>query len=84
MSPLMRQSVTQMSAKLGIHVVTLYNWRKVWRLQGVVGPASEQGPEGLSAAELSTYCREQGLFLEGVERWRQAAQDDDEKPVLTL
>ena len=25
-----RQSVAQISAELGIHVVTLYNWRKAW------------------------------------------------------
>jgi transposase-like protein len=31
----MRQSVARISEELGIHVVTLYNWRKVWRLQGV-------------------------------------------------
>jgi transposase-like protein len=42
MSPPMRQSVAQISAELGIHVVTLYNWRKVWRLQGEVVPASEK------------------------------------------
>jgi transposase-like protein len=35
MSPPQRQSVAQISAELGIHVVTLYNWRKAWRLQGV-------------------------------------------------
>jgi len=34
--------------------------------------------------ELSGYCRERGLFAELVERWRQAAQDANEKPVLTL
>jgi transposase len=95
----MRQSVAQISAELGIHVVTLYNWRKAWRLQGEVVPASEKEPEGWSAAdkftvvmetaglnatELSAYCRERGLFPEQVERWRQAAQDANEKPVLTL
>jgi transposase len=89
----------QISAELGIHVVTLYNWRKVWRLQGEVVPASEKEPEGWSAAdkftvvimtaglnatELSAYCRERGLFPEQVERWRQAAQDANEKPVLTM
>ena len=99
MSPPMRQSVAQISAELGIHVVTLYNWRKVWRLQGEVVPASEKEPEGWSAAdkftvvmetaglnstELSAYCRERGLFPEQVERWRRAAQDANEKPVLTL
>jgi transposase-like protein len=99
MSPPMRQSVAQISAELGIHVVTLYNWRKSWRLQGGVVPASEKDPEGwsatdkftvvletagLNATELSAYCRERGLYPEQVERWRQASQDANEKPVLTL
>ncbi len=62
-------------------------------------PASEKEPEGRSAAdkftvvletaglnatELSAYCRERGLYPEQVKRWRQAAQDVNEKPVLTL
>ncbi len=74
MSPPMRQSVAQISAELGIHVVTLYNWRKAWLLQGEVVPASEKDPDGwsatdhftvmfetagLNAAGLSAYC--QGL-----------------------
>ena len=99
MSPPQRQSVAQISAELGIHVVTLYNWRKTWRLQGEVVPATEKEPEGWSAAdkftvvmetaglnatELSAYCWERGLYPEQVERWRQAAQDANEKPVLTL
>jgi transposase-like protein len=33
MSPPQLQSVAKISAKLGIHVVTVYNWRKAWRLQ---------------------------------------------------
>jgi hypothetical protein len=64
-----------------------------------VVPASEKEPEGWSAAdkftvvletaglnatELSAYCRERGLYPEQVERWRQTAQDANEKPVLTL
>ena len=99
MSPPQRQSVARISEELGIHVVTLYNWRKAWRLQGEVVPASEKEPEGWSAAdkftvvletaglnatELSAYCRERGLYPERVERWRQASQDANEKPVLTL
>ena len=99
MSPPMRQSVSQISAELRIHIVTLYNWRKASRLQGEVVPASEKEPErwnaadkfavvletaGLNATELSGYCRERGLFPEQVERWRQAPQDANEKPVLTL
>jgi hypothetical protein len=95
----MRQSVAQISAELSIHVVTLNNWRKARRLQGDVVPASEKGPEGwgatdkfmvvletagLNATELSAYCREWGLYPEQLERWRQATQGANEKPVLTL
>jgi transposase-like protein len=68
-------------------------------LQGEVVPASEKDPEGwsatdkftvvletagLNATELSAYCRERGLYPEQVERWRQASQDANNKPVLTL
>ena len=45
MTPPRRQIVGQISAELGIHVVTLYNWRKTWRIQGEVVPASEKDPE---------------------------------------
>jgi transposase len=46
MSPPQRQSVVRISEELGIHVITLYKWRKTWRLQGEVVPASEKEPEG--------------------------------------
>ena len=39
---------------------------------------------GLNATELSAYCRERGLFPEQISRWRQAAQDANQMPVLTL
>jgi hypothetical protein len=39
---------------------------------------------GLNATEFSAYCPERVLFPEQVEPWRQAAQDANEKPVLTL
>ena len=83
MHPPHRQSVARISEELGIHVMTLYKWRKTWRLQGEVVPASEKEPEGWSAAdkftmmiqttglnttELSSYCRERGLLPEQVER----------------
>ena len=99
MSPPMRQSMAQISAELGIHLVTLYNWIKAWRLQGEVVRASEKEPEGWSSAdkftvvleaaginatELSAYSQERGLYPETVERWRQAAEDANEKPVLIL
>ena len=89
MSPPNRQDVPQISKELGIHRSTLYQWRSNWRLQGDVVPASEKDPDswnaadkftvvletaGFNATELSSYCRERGLFLEQVDRWRQAAE----------
>ena len=62
-------------------------------------PASEKDPQGWSAAdkftvvletagfnaiELSAYWRERGLYTDRVDRWRQASQVANEKPVLTL
>jgi len=88
MHPPQRQNVARISEELGIHVMTLYKWRKTWRLQGEVVPASEKEPEGwsdagkftvvlesagLNATELSAYSRERSLFPEQVSHWRQAA-----------
>jgi transposase-like protein len=76
------QSVAAISQELGIHVITLYKWRKAWRLQGDVVPASQKDPEGwgaadkftvvletagLNATELSGDCRERGLLPEQVD-----------------
>jgi len=47
MSPPHRQSVARISEELGIHVITLYSWRKTCRLQGEVVPSSEKESEGL-------------------------------------
>ena len=84
MSPPARQSVARISEKTVIHIATLYAWRKGWLLEGEVVPASQKDPEGwstadkftvvleaagLNATELSTYCRERGLYQEQVERW---------------
>jgi transposase-like protein len=88
-----------LSQELGIHAITLYKWRKAWRLQGEVVPASLKDPEGwgpadkftvvletagLNATELGGYCPERGLFPEQVDRWRQAAQDANAQPLLAM
>ena len=99
MSPPNRQSVVEIARELGIHAITLYKWRKAWRLQGGVVPASEKEAEswsaadkftvvletaGLNATELGGYCRERGLYPEQVDRWRKAAQDANAQPFLTM
>jgi transposase-like protein len=41
MAPPHRQTVAEISQQLGIHVITLYKWRKAWRPRGEVVPASQ-------------------------------------------
>ena len=99
MSPPHRQSVARISEELGIHVVTLYNWRKTWRLQGEVVPSSEKEPEGWSAVdkftvvlemselnmtELSCYSAVSGCVLRAGEARRQSAQDVNDKTVFSF
>jgi transposase len=79
MFPPHRQSGVQTLEELGIHLVKLYNWRRVWRLQVSVVSASEKESErwsaadrfivllataGPNASELSAYCRDRGHFAE--------------------
>ena len=99
MSPPNQQDVPQISKELGIHQSTLYKWRSNWRLRGDVVPASEKDPDrwsaadkftlvresaGLNATELSSFCRERGLFAEQVDRWRQTGQDANANAVLAM
>jgi len=99
MSPPNLQSVARISEETGIHVATLYVWRKGWRLEGEVVPASQKDPEGWGAAdkltvvletaafnatELSAYCRERGLYSEQVSHWRQVARNANAKPVRSM
>jgi hypothetical protein len=58
MGPPHRQSVAEISKELGIHVITLYKWRKAWRLQGEVVPASQKDPEGWGPADKFTVVLE--------------------------
>ena len=97
MSPPDRQDVSQIYKEVSIHCSTLYKWRSNWRLLGEAVPASEKDPDswsaadkftvvletaGFNATELSSYCRERGLFLEQVDRWSQTALDAN--AVLTM
>lgn len=83
------QAVAQVSRDMGISEVTLYNWRNQYRERGNVVPADPSNPENwsgkdklavvietaaLNEEELSAYCRERGLYVEQVQRWREAAE----------
>ena len=97
--PPQSQSVDKFSKKLDIHVMTIYSWPKVWQPQEEVVPASQKDPEGwgtaeqftvvlettdLNTTELGGYFRERRLFHEQIDRWRQAAQDANAQPLLTM
>ena len=62
MSPPNRQSVARISEELGIHVITLDKWRKTWRLQGDVVPASHKDHEGWGSADKFTVVLETAAF----------------------
>lgn len=58
MGPPKRQNVAQICAEPGIHVLTLYSWWKIWRMQGDVEPASEMDPEAWIATDKFTLLLE--------------------------
>jgi transposase-like protein len=81
--PPQNRSVVQVAAEEGVSDVTLYNWLKQCRQQGVPVPSNrttgeDWSPEtklavvvetaSMSEAELSAYCREKGLYPEQVQR----------------
>jgi transposase-like protein len=83
-------TVTEVSKEEGISTTSLYHWRKQARLEGVPVPGSSRLSKSwsgeakfavvlatatLSAAELSQYCREKGLYPEQVKSWKQDCVD---------
>jgi Tfp pilus assembly protein PilZ len=99
MQPAHRHEVARIAEETGIHIHTLYGWLRTLRLEGEVNPERPLDPEAwsatdkvstllqvaaLSAAERSTYCSRHGISLEQLERWRQAALQANEKPLLIL
>lgn len=88
MAPLNRP-VSELAEETGIHVVTLYSWRRKARESGVVMPGNGKGSNDWSSAEkfrvvletmtlseteLSEYCRSKGLYKEQVAEWREACE----------
>jgi len=79
--------IPQLAEESGISDVTLYNWRKQARVEGIAVPADGKNPEkwstedkfaivleaaSLNEAELAEYCRQKGLYAEQIETWRKA------------
>ncbi len=72
-----RNLTPQLSQESGISDVTLYNWRKQARVEGIAVPADGKNPEkwssedkfaivlaaaSLNEAKLAEYCRQKGLY----------------------
>ena len=89
MMPPLNRTVAALSEETGIHVVTLYAWRRKARESGVVMPGNGKGADDWSSAEkfrvvletmtfseteLSEYCRSKGLYPEQVAQWREACE----------
>ena len=79
-------SVPALAKEEGISDQTLYNWRTKIKQQGQPVPGNKPTPDQwsseaklatviaiapLSEAELSQYCRENGLYVEQVKGWKE-------------
>ena len=87
-------SMSELSEEFNVTVATLYNWRKEVLRSGVAVP-EEGAAEHWSAAakfavvletaalpeaELSSYCRSKGLFVEQVKGWREQCESAFDPP----
>lgn len=81
------RTVREVAQEEGIAEVTLYNWRRRAKEQGLPVPGSGKKTDGWSGesklavvvetagmneAQLSEYCRSKGLYPEQVKAWREA------------
>ena len=83
--PPSNMTVAEVARTEGISEQTLYNWREKAKQQGRAVPGSKPTSEQWSAeaklatvietaslneAELSEYCRRQGLYIEQIKAWK--------------
>ena len=89
MLPPNNRTISELSKEEGISEATLYNWRKAARAEGRLMPDGDSTPEGwcaadkfaavvetaaMNEAELSSYCRQKGLYPQQIEQWREACE----------
>lgn len=83
--PPYNRTAAEVAREEGLSLQTLYNWRNQEKQSGQPVPGKTHSSENwsseaklavvietsrLSAAELSQYCREKGLYPEQVQRWK--------------
>ncbi len=100
MMPPLNRSVPELVETTGITDATLYTWRKQARAAGAVVPGNGKQAcqwsskdkfrvvlesTSLNEAELSEYCRRNGLYVEQIKAWRTACEQADDlvRPVAT-
>lgn len=79
-------TVAELSQAEGISKTTLYNWQDQLKQEGLPVSGKKSNPEQwsaeaklaavtatstMSAAEVSAYCREKGLHVEQLKRWKE-------------
>lgn len=89
MLPPHNKSIPELAKEEGVCEGTLYTWRKVARSKGVLMPDGDSSPQGwaaadkfaavietaaLNEAELSSYCRQKGLYPEQIREWRETCE----------
>lgn len=99
MRPAHRLEVARIAEETGIHIQTLYSWLRSLQLEGDVSAERPHDPEawsatdkvsallkvtGMTSDERAAYCSRHGIEEEQLERWRQAALQANEKPLLIL
>jgi transposase-like protein len=87
MMPPHNVAIRELARESGISEVTLYNWRKQGRLEGLAVPGDGKNPEqwssadkfavvvetaSMNEAQLGAYCRAKGLYAEQIAAWREA------------
>ena len=89
MLPPNNKPIAQLAIEEGIAQGTLYGWRAAARMQGQLMPDADVTPQGwmsvdkfaavletaaLNESELSSYCRERGLYPNQIKDWRAACE----------
>ena len=89
MLPPNNKTIKEIAQEEEISEATLYNWRNAARAEGRLMPDGDRTPAGWNAADkfaavvetasmneaqLSTYCRERGLYPEQIQQWREACE----------
>ena len=88
------RTIASLAEEEGISTATLYSWRNQARQSGRLLPDNSAEPEGwssrdkfnavletaaLSEAELAEYCRQRGLYVEQIQRWRASCEQANDR-----